>query len=336
MPAARNTFAPLFAGLAVAAAVLLVRGLGWLSAPELALHDAYLRRAQRDGESQVVLVEITEQDIRAQGHWPISDRRLAEALQALADAGVAAIGLDLYRDLPVSPGVEFLAGVLREEDRIVAVMKFGDPEREGIPAHNALLGSGRVGFNDLLPDTHDEAIRRSLLFQGDAEGNVASSLAVLVAQKVLAAEGIHPRPDPDQPRALRLGTHTLPPLSADHGGYQAIDAAGYQQMMDYGAEGFATFSLGELLADKIPESRLRDRVVILGSNAKSLPDVFPVPLGGRLPGVAIHAHAVDQLLRTARGQSQPQRVWSETQESLLVVAVSLLGSLLGMRTMGRP
>ncbi|NRA07766.1 MAG: adenylate/guanylate cyclase domain-containing protein [Myxococcales bacterium] len=336
MPAARSILAPLFAGLVVAFGVLLVRGLGWLNAPELALHDAYLRRAQRDGESQVVLVEITEGDIRAQGHWPISDRRLAEALQALADAGVAAIGLDLYRDLPVSPGVEFLAGVLREEERIVAVMKFGDPTGEGIPAPSALEGSGRVGFNDLLPDAHDEAIRRSLLFQGDAEGNVASSLAVLVAQKALAAEGIHPRPDPDQPRTLRLGAHTLPPLAADHGGYQGIDAAGYQQMMDYGTEDFPTFSLGELLAGEIPESQLRDRVAILGSNAKSLPDVFPVPLGGRLPGIAIHAHAVDQLLRTARGQSRPQRVWSETQESLLVVAVSLLGSLLGMRTMGRP
>lgn len=343
MPTARNVVAPLLAGTLVALGVLAIRWLGWLTAPDLALHDMYLRRAQRAVESQVVLVEITEHDIRAQGHWPISDRRLAEALQALVDAEAEAIGLDIYRDLPVSPGVEILARVLREEPRIVGVMKFGDPALEGIPAPVALKGSGRVGFNDLLPDVHDEGIRRSLLFQSDAEGRVASSLAVLLAQKALAAEGIHPRPDPEQPRALRLGAHALLPLEGDHGGYGGLDAGGYQQMMDYGVTGFATFSLGELLAGEIPEGQLRGRVVILGSNAKSLGDVFHVPLGelavdswGRLPGIAIHAHAVDQLLRTARGQSRPQRVWSEIQESLLVLAVGLLGSLLGMRTLGRP
>jgi len=336
MPAFRSVVVPLLAGLLVALGVLGIRSLGWLAAPDLALHDIYLRRAMQNADSQVVVVEITEHDIRAQGHWPISDRRLAEALQILVDAGATAIGLDLYRDLPVSPGVEMLARVLRDETRIVAVMKFGDPSKDGIPAPEALRGSGRAGFNDLLPDEHDEAIRRSLLFQRGTEGPVASSLAVLVAQKALAVDGIHPEPDPDDPRALRLGAYSLPPLDENHGGYRQLDVGGYQQMLDYGALDFTTFSLGELLAAEVPEAELRDRVVILGSNAKSLPDVFPVPLGGRLPGIVIHAHAVDQLLRNARGVSQPQRVWSEGQEALLVLAVSLLGSLLGMGTLGRP
>ena len=226
--------------------------------------------------------------------------------------------------------------MLREETRIVAVMKFGDPDQEGIPGPSALEGSGRIGFNDLVPDAHDEAIRRSLMFQSDTEGHVASSLAVLLAQKVLAASGIHPEPDPDQPRTLRLGAHALPPLQADHGGYRELDVGGYQQMLDYGVRGFTTFSLGDVLSGEIPKARVRGQVVVLGSNAKSLPDVFPVPLGGRLPGMEIHAHAVDQLLRNAGGVSQPQRVWSDNQEALLVLAVSLLGSLLGMRAIGRP
>ena len=40
-----------------------------------------------------------ERDIREQGHWPISDRTLAEAISALLEAGAQVIGLDLYRDL---------------------------------------------------------------------------------------------------------------------------------------------------------------------------------------------------------------------------------------------
>jgi adenylate cyclase len=52
----------------------------------------------------VVIVEITEQDIREQGHWPISDRTLAEAMVAILADGARTIGLDILRDLPAPPG----------------------------------------------------------------------------------------------------------------------------------------------------------------------------------------------------------------------------------------
>ena len=108
------------AGLAVFAVVVALRALGALQPLELAVYDQYLRRARpAAGPSSVVVVEITEDDIREQGHWPISDRAMAEALQVLVDSGAQAIGLDLYRDLPVSPGEEMFRRMLREETRII-------------------------------------------------------------------------------------------------------------------------------------------------------------------------------------------------------------------------
>ncbi len=95
-------------GLVVCAAVLALREVGALQPLEIALYDHYLGRGslRAPGTSPVLMVQITEQDIRELGHWPISDRDLGEALRAIADAGARVIGLDIYRDLPVPPGVD--------------------------------------------------------------------------------------------------------------------------------------------------------------------------------------------------------------------------------------
>ena len=335
MPDYRRLSFSVLAALVVAAAVLGLEAEGWLQRPELLLHDGYLSRIEPNTDSDVVLLEVTEQDIRAEGHWPLSDRRLAEALVALVDAKVRTIGLDLYRDLPVSPGVQQLREVLAEEDRIFAVKKFGDPEREGIPGPQVLESTERLGFNDLLPDEVGEAIRRTALYMTDGQ-QTQTSFAMQLAQHALAAEGIRPGPDPDREGVMRLGSHSLSPLTSNHGGYQRLDARGYQIMMDYGAADFLTVSLGELLEGSVPRETLEGRVVILGASAKSLRDELPVPLGGRRSGMEIHAHVVDQLLRSARGLTAPRQVLAYWQEVMGVIIVSLLGSFVGLGTGRRP
>ncbi len=335
MPDYRRLSFSVLAALAVAAAALGLEAEGWLQRPDLLLYDGYLSRLEKTRDSDVVLVEVTEKDIRAEGHWPLSDRRLAEALQALVDAKVRTIGLDLYRDLPVSPGVMRLREVLGEEDRIFAVKKFGDPEREGIPGPEVLEATERLGFNDLLPDEVGEAIRRTALYMTDGQ-QAETSFAMLLAQHALAAEGIRPGPDPEHEGVMRLGSHSLPPLASSHGGYRRLDDRGYQIMMDYAAAGFVTVSLGELLAGSVPRETLEGRVAILGASAKSLRDELPVPLGGRRSGMEIHAHVVDQLLRSARGITKPLQVLPHWQEVMGVIIVSLLGSFVGLGGGRRP
>jgi adenylate cyclase len=327
------------AGGLVCATVLGLAATGLVEPLELALYDHYLRRVQAPPSepSPLLLIEIDEQDIREQGHWPISDRSLTEALRALLAGGALAIGLDLYRDLPVAPGVEGFERVLREEPRIVAVQKFGALETEGIAGPRALEGSGRTGFNDLLLD-RDAIVRRALLYQDDGDGDVESSFALVLALRVLAARGIQPAPDPRQPEWLKLGPATLRPFASRDGGYARVDDSGYQVLLDHARppRSFETASLGALLRGDVGKQRLAGRVVILGSNAKSLPDSFHVPGGARVPGLELHAHAVDQLLRQATGVSRPLRVLPGGLEAALVLAVSLAGCALGLGVPGRP
>lgn len=324
----------------VCALVLGLGGLGLLEPLELALYDHYLRRFPTplpEPSSPLLLVEIREADIREQGHWPISDRTLAAALRALLDAGADAVGLDLYRDLPVAPGVAVFERLLREEPRIVAVRKFGALDAEGIAGPAALEGSDRTGFNDLLLD-RDGVVRRALLYQDDGQGDVEPSFALVLALRALALQGIVAAPDPQESSWLRLGATTLRPFSASDGGYASADDSGYQMLLDHArpAGGFEALSLDEVLRGELAPQRLQGRVVVLGSNAKSLPDSFRVPGGAHIAGLELHAHAVDQLLRFAAGASRPRRLLSDLLEAGLVLAVSLAGCALGLGVPGRP
>ena len=328
----RSGIVPGLAGIAIAVAVLGLRSLGWLQGSELALYDLYLRASPKAPSSAVVLVEITEDDIREQGHYPFHDRIFSDLLTWLHAAGARAVGLDIYRDLDVPPGTEELADTLRENPRTIAVTKFGYPDGVGIRGPAALEGSGRIGFNDLPPDRLDATVRRSLLFMDDGEGEVQSSFALLLALRALADEGVYPRGDESEPSWLRLGPHTLEPLAPDAGAYRELDSAGYQILMDYGANSFETWSLGEVLAGEVDPSEIEGRIVIVGGHAESLPEVFPVPTGGRRPGMEVHAQVVDQLLRIARGESAPRRTWGEGPEVLLILLVGVLGCLLALQS----
>jgi adenylate cyclase len=325
--------------LAVAAIVLtgilVLRGLGWLVGPELLIHDQYLRiaTATERPPSPVVLVELTESDIEELA-YPMSDRDLARLLHWLADAGALAIALDLYRDLPVPPGERELSTALRDEPRIIAVWK---ALGHGIRPPLALSDRPeRIGFND-LPQDEDGVFRRALLFLDDSDGEVQWSFALRVALLALAAEGIAPAPDPERPELLRLGPTTLPYFLGDDGGYVGADDGAYQIPLDFAAHGrFDRVTVGAVLRGEVLPELLRGRVAMVGGNAESVRDAFPVPVAAAIPGMTYHAHAVDQLLRHARGVSKPRRVLAEWQEVALIALVSAVGCMLGFGIPGRP
>ena len=113
-----------------------------------------------------MLVTITEEDIQTLGSWPLSDDVLAQTLEFVARFGPRAIGVDIYRDLPVPPGSARLQDFLRTNGRIIWVSKFGQGKTDSIPPPAALKGTENVGFNDIVVDPGG-VVRRGLLFIDD-------------------------------------------------------------------------------------------------------------------------------------------------------------------------
>ena len=327
--------AGLLVGVLVSAAILGLRVRGYLETAELKVYDLSLRQLPLPDteESRITLIGITEPDIQALGRWPLTDAILAKAVAKLLDYGPRAIGLDIYRDLPVPPGQEAFEHILRSHPNVIAVMKFGHDIHSRVMAPAVIRGTDQVGFNDLLVD-RDGIVRRGLLFLDDA-GEVAYSFALRVALLSLKAEGVVPQPDPVNPDHLRLGSTTFRPLEPTDGGYAHADARGYQLLLNFqgGRRSPPSFTLTSLLAGTVEPRMIRDKIVLIGVTAASVPDLFHIPYSsdlGSVYGVLLHAQIISQLIRAALEGDSPLTTLDDAKEAVWIVLWGLLGGGIGL------
>jgi adenylate cyclase len=318
------------------------RSLGLLESAELAVYDGFIRTRPSDPppDSRITIVTITEADIPASGGWPLSDDILARVIEQIARHRPRAIGLDMYRDVPVPPGTENLDRVLAGQPRVVVVMKFGEAASSGVRPPAVLKDTEQVGFNDIVVDPGG-VVRRALLFLDDGQTSV-SAFALRLALLYLQVEGVTAQPSPENAELLQLGRTTIRPLEPNDGGYVRVDARGYQFLLDFqGApRPFTSVNLTSLLSGKFDPELLRDKIVLIGVTAESIKDDFYTPFSRGLsdnqdtPGVAVHAHIASQLLRMALDGQAPMRTVSDWQEWMWIAVWSGAGALLafGLRS----
>ena len=325
------TIVALLGGILSAGCILGLRSAAFLEPLELTIYDWLFRvKPEADGrDPRVVLLGVTEQDIRNQGRWPITDATLAEALKRLVRAEPRAIGLDIYRDIEVPPGRQKLDALLASSPHIVSVTKLGGGQSAEIPPPPILAGSDQVGFNDVLADS-DGIVRRGLLFQDHGE-DVAYAFALRLAILYLAVEDIYPEPDPSNELYLRLGPTTLKRFEGSDGGYAAADAGGYQFLLNYqGPHATAeTFSLTALLSGQVDPEVIRDKIVLIGVVAESVPDRLNTPYG-MTHGVDVHAHLISQFIGAGLDGRAPIHTIDDVSEQAWVVIWSLAGAFFGL------
>jgi adenylate cyclase len=320
-----------------------LRVAGVLEPLEVATYDRLLRLRTpiAAADSEVVLVQIREDDIRRFGH-PLCDDLLARSIALLLDAGASTVGVDLYRDVPIDRACDPWDGPTRSleravnaTDRVVMVSKFALDDSARVPAPPWLASADRAGFSDIPVDAGGK-VRRGLLFQWD--GDVAHvSFALQLALRHLRDRELTLVADPDDPNLVRLGTTTIPAIDARFGGYARSSFGGYQYLLDYrgGPHPFPSVSLGELLADPSARARVRDKIAILGTTSPSVKDFFYTPFSTdttedqAMYGIEVHAHAVDQLLRFSRDEARGISSWNEPLELAWTFAWSLLAAAIG-------
>ncbi len=303
--------------------LLAARHGGALVPLELISYDQMLRsRPDAAADSRIVLIEETEEDIHRYG-YPLSDEKLAAALERLTAYHARAIGVDIYRDIPVAPGEARLASILKRNPNIIWVSKFSGDQRAVAPPR-VLVGTEQVGFNDLIDDPGG-IVRRGMLFLDDGK-TTAYSLPLRLALHYLEPLGLGLQPDPANPDHVRLGRTTIVPFEKSDGGYINADAAGYQFLLDFGdmPGRHRSFALAQLLNGQVDASAIKDKIVLIGSAARSINDYFYTPysvgLGAdqRMFGVELHAHITNQLLRFSI-DGQPQiKVISDSAESVWI------------------
>lgn len=320
--------------LGVTGALLSLRFAGFLQRWEWDAIDRFTRwrSAGQPPETRVAVVTIDETDIQRIGRWPVPDRQLADAIARIEAANPRAIGLDLYRDLPVEPGYRDLARQFSASDRLFGIEKAVEPT---VAPPDVLREKQRVGFADQIVDA-DGKVRRALLSIGRGD-EVRASLAVELALHYLQRANISLESiDADR---YRLGKAVFDRFEKNDGGYiRANNMGGYQIWLDYRgtAEKFPTFTLRQLLDGQVPPALLEDRVVLIGMAAESSNDFFNTPYnsgpfdsGRPLPGVFLHANIVSQILSAALDGRPLSRSLPEAIEGLWILLWAGAGVSIG-------
>lgn len=292
-------------------------------------------------DKRVVIVGIDEPDIRKVGQWPIPDSVLAELLKKLQTYQPKAIGLDIYRDLPVEPGHAELLQVYRTLPNLVGIQQIKDKASPGIPAPSILDPARQIGFNNLIFDP-DNKIRRGLLYLEDNlqdNGKRHKSFALVLSTIYLKQAGITPQAATNGSPYLQLGKATFRILEPYDGAYANVDAGGYQILANLRgpANRFPIVSMADVLEGEVPAEWFRNRIVLIGSTAASLKDFFytsyssgsvnPKPMAG----VELQANFVSQILSAALDGRPLIQVWAEPVEWLWILLWAWFGAMLSWR-----
>ena len=308
----------------VALAVLaLLRQSGLAQTVDLALYDLITSRREAPSglDSPITLIGIEESDIQRYG-WPIDDGLFCRGIDGLRRGGASAIGFDLYRDQGVGPEQQCLRDRFRQEPTLVSIFNVasGIAAVPGTPAE-------RQSYNDLSLDA-DGVLRRDLVHvTGQDEATVSFAMRVMeVATGDRSIRG-----------SIDAGTDDDTWLAADAGGYHnEVEAGlGLQRMLLYRQPGsYRRYTLAQWLENSIPADAIRDQIVLIGSTAPSLRDLFEVPFSRfhsgvemfQLPGLEIHANRIATLLDSRSNSAA--LIWTMPGwGNRLLLVISLLAGL---------
>jgi CHASE2 domain-containing sensor protein len=215
---------------AVFAVIAGARSIGSLEELELGTYDWLLRSRPliQLEDNPVVLIKLREEEVQKYGH-PLCDARMAVAIEKLRELGAVGIGIDIYRDNPISTctgqlgdqglsetGTDLAEAALRD-DRVVWVAKPGDDPPIAPPAF--LVGTSQVATSD-IPTDASGIVRRTLMYYS-YEGADHFSLGFHLAWRYVRGEGIQFINDPDQPDLIRIGERPVPKFQPNDGGNHA-------------------------------------------------------------------------------------------------------------------
>jgi len=296
--------------------VLLPAALAWLAfKPGLAqldmlVYDRMLPLAAHPPSDDILIVAIDERSLAALGRWPWPRSVHARLLSELADAGVASVLLDMFLTEPSETPREdaelaramgrlpvFLPMMAERETRSPQMSDFGFVRP--LPLFEAQARG--VGHGELLLDA--DGVARGLYMQVGPVGSPQPYVGLLVARGTAdGREGI------------------IDPAGWRYAGHLRLSYAGP-------AGSYPRASYVDVLAGLVPRDRLRGRTVLVGATAPGLGDQIFAPAAvraGLLPGVEVHANAIDQLMhRGAIRELSPvaMAIWIA---SVLGIAAALL------------
>ena len=312
-----------------------------------------------NGDFPVRVVDIDEASLAELGQWPWPRDRLALLTQRLTELGAAAIGYDVLfpepdRMSPIRiakelPGVDpanlpdydaVFADALAKSPSVLGFSRTpngapmtgapktsfaisgpnptsGAPRLEGVAAPLPLLRDAAPGIAALSLNTQlsTAEVRQLPMVWSDGTQlyptlsleslRIALGIPTMVVMGDTSAEGYF--------EGVRIGQFTVPTTSDGNLWlyYSRPDPALYVSAKDILGPNYTQF-----------QERIAGQIILIGTSASGLLDLHTTTLGDNVPGVSIHAQAIEQIL------SQTYLTRPDWVLGLELVGFVLLGALM--------
>lgn len=313
----------------------------------------WLPRPAATMASPVRLLDIDDASLQKLGQWPWPRARLAELLGILQQAGARVVVFDMLFAEPGQDGPSGDQQFSRRMQTLPVVLGLAGNNRATIPPATLpvtpFVLRGRMDaasiwpalprFRQLLlplPElTQRAAGLGSMAFLPDSDGivrRVPLLLTAATAGMSAGKTGVHPVPALSL-EAVRL--YRSPSVSGRQAPYLLDSGGNGLQQLRIGnlaplpltAEGEAwlhyapanqvrTLPLWQVLTGTFAPDAVRGRIVLIGTSAQGLQDLRFSPLGEVIPGVEIHAQAIEQMLS---GTLLQRPFWASALEMLCLL-----------------
>ena len=321
-------------GLVLLLVMLLIVQLDWFSGMQHRIQNNFY---DRDSASdQIIIVKIDENSLGANGLGKLTEWKrdyYAQAIEALNEAGAAAIGIDITFPDPSNHGKEDdlrLQQALENNPTSVLAIRYY-PQAEKLmtewPNENLSPSSNQLGLINVQVD-EDNFVRKLPLFH-QTESGIVEAFSLTLARKYLNAT---PSNYAVQNGQFQFSDQiTIPTLTQRDG-----DSIIQSMYVNYFATpySFRSLSFIDLLNENWVDEKgqlidFNDKIVLIGPTAIDLQDTYlsPVSAGVQMPGVEIHANAIQTLIENKFLRDQSLLALWLTLVLIVVINVSLFSFL---------
>ena len=291
-------------------AVIGLRSLGMLQGWELAAFDYLSQKLPSEsGDRRILIIGADERDISGDKYgYPLGDRTLAKLVAKLQPHQPAAIGIDIFRDKPIpanSSPKNLESTKYWQQPNVVSVCLGDNIDNSVAPMPQTpveQVGFGNI-YDDLqVTDGKDDNVRRYLLSRSDnplAQTSHCKTSYSFALQLVTRYFFHHNLTVTTAENDWQFGSQIVNRLVNGSGGYQKFDDRGNQLLVSYRRtpQIAQQVTIRDVLeeGENFDPSWIKDRIVLIGVTAKSVPDVHDTALG-EIRGLHLYAHVISQLI----------------------------------------
>jgi adenylate cyclase len=295
----------------------------------------------------VVIVDIDEASLKANGQWPWPRTTVADLITQITQLGAVAIGFDIIFAEPdrMSPAIaerSFRGIDADTRAKLDRLPSNDDALAEAIKHSRVVVGQAGAATPDVRTAA-DAALQTGFAVRGpDARPFLVTFAGLLrnvpVIEQAAAGRGLFSiNPESDGiirrvPVIMTAQGSLVPSLSmemlrvvtgssailvrVDQAGVQSVAVPGLEVPTDRNGQFWVHFnhsdperyvSAKDILQGNVPPDRLAGKLVLIGTSAIGLLDLKTTPLDAAIPGVEVHAQILESVLSKSSSSIRTMR-----------------------------